>query len=410
LGSTHREDSGGAQEIVGREAGDRQSSSREDRAPQAQALGRYDAACRALAEAKAVDEVKEIRDTAVAMIAYARQAKNRDLEADAVEIRMRATRRIDELRQAQKETIGLATGGEHGGRAGLDGSRKNPPIIRPTLAMQGIDKNLAQQARVLGALTEQKFEEVVADARDKVTRAARSAVREVVIEQEREAYRARTYQGCTVDDLHALAESGQRFGVVYADPSWLFEAYSGKGKQRSAERHYDTLPLDEIKALPVARLAADDCALLLWAVSPELPGALEVIEAWGFDYKTVGFAWVKTTPSAECISLDGDGLHRGMGYHTRSNIEVCLLATRGSPTRLAADVPQVVVAPVGEHSAKPPEARRRIERLYPGPYLELFARRPADGWTVWGNEVSPPPPAPAARAGNKQPSKLTETL
>ena len=89
-------------------------------AAQAPSLARYDAACRAIAEARSVDEVKNIRDWAIAMAAYARQARNRDLEADAVEIRLRATRRLDRLRQAQKETIGLAAGGEHGGRAGID--------------------------------------------------------------------------------------------------------------------------------------------------------------------------------------------------------------------------------------------------------------------------------------------------
>jgi hypothetical protein len=115
-------------------------------------LARYDTACRALAEARSVDEVKDIRDMAVAMAAYARQAKNKDLESDAVEIRMRATRRLDELRQAQKETVGLATGKE-GKRKAL-GLPENPSD-RPTLASQGIDKNLAQQARVLGKLSDE---------------------------------------------------------------------------------------------------------------------------------------------------------------------------------------------------------------------------------------------------------------
>src|SRR5215831_6193470 len=120
---------------------------------------------------------------------------------------------------------------------------------------------------------------------------------------------------------------------------------------------------------------------------PSIP-ALEVIKACGFDYKTAGFLWVKTEKDAGVISLDGEGLHWGMGYHTRANTETCLLATRGSPQRLAKDVHQIVIAPVGdEHSAKPDEVYRRIERLYPGPYLELFARKPRDGWTTWGNEI-----------------------
>src|SRR6516164_4150742 len=122
-------------------------------------LTKYDTACRAVAEARSVDEVKEIRDQAIAMAAYARQAKNRDLEADAVEIRMRATRRLDQLRQAQKQTVGLAKGGEQYHSTGIS----QTPVV-PTLAMQGIDKNLAKQARTLGALTEEKFETVIAEA------------------------------------------------------------------------------------------------------------------------------------------------------------------------------------------------------------------------------------------------------
>src|SRR5262245_32820949 len=125
-------------------------------------LTRYDAACRALAEAVAIDEVKDIRDQAMAMACYAQQAKNRKLEADAVELRMRATRRLDEIRQARKKTVGLASGRE-GKRKAL-GLPKNPSD-RATLAEAGIDKNLAHQARQLGALSDQQFEQTVAETR-----------------------------------------------------------------------------------------------------------------------------------------------------------------------------------------------------------------------------------------------------
>jgi hypothetical protein len=155
------------------------------------ALVKYDSACHALAEARSVDEVKDIRDKAVAMAAYARQAKNKDLEADAVEIRMRATRRIDQLRQAQKETVGLATGKE-GKRKALGFS--DNPSDRPTLASQGVDKNLAQQGRVLGALSDEKFEAVVDEARKKVAHAVRRAVREIEVLQAREKYSLETPQ------------------------------------------------------------------------------------------------------------------------------------------------------------------------------------------------------------------------
>jgi N6-adenosine-specific RNA methylase IME4 len=125
----------------------------------------------------------------------------------------------------------------------------------------------------------------------------------------------------------------------------------------------------------------------LWGVWPELAGALEVIKAWGFEYKTAAFVWLKTNPNAERVKLNGDGLHWGMGYHTRANTEFCLLATKGSPLRLAQDVHQVIVAPASEHSAKPQEVRKRIEQLLAGPYLELFARHEVADWTVWGNEI-----------------------
>ena len=347
-------------------------------------LAIYDEACRKIAEARSIDEVKDIRDQAIAMQVYARQAKNRELEADAVEIRLRATRRLDQLRQAQKETVGLASGRE-GKRKAL-GLPKNPSD-RATLAEAGIDKNLAHDARVLGRLTDEEFEGAVADARAFAGRAFKAVVKAAAIEQERESYRARTKQGGTVADLVALAASGFRAGVIVPDPPWPFEVYSEQGRQRSAANHYDPMSLDEIRALPVAPLAADDCALLLWGVWPEHPGVLEVIKAWGFEYKTCGFLWVKTTKDAEAITLDGDGLHWGMGFDTRSNTEPCLLAKRGRPLRLATDAHQVIIAPVGEHSAKPDEAYRRIERLYGGPYLELFARKPRPNWFYWGDEI-----------------------
>jgi N6-adenosine-specific RNA methylase IME4 len=202
--------------------------------------------------------------------------------------------------------------------------------------------------------------------------------------------------GCTVDDLESLITSGKKFGVVYADPPWVFKVYSGKGKARSADRHYKedeqtgerTLSIDDLKALPVKELAADDAALFLWAVMPELPGALDVMNAWGFTYKTTAFVWIKTTENANGILLNGDGLHWGMGYWTRANTEVCLFGTRGAPKRVAKDVHQVIVSPVGAHSRKPEQANARIERLLDGPYLEMFGRRPMEGWTVWGNDIN----------------------
>lgn len=337
-------------------------------------LTKYDVACRALAEAKAVDEVKDIRDQAMAMRLYAKQAKNKELEADAAEIRLRAERRVGQMmaEQPKAKPPGL---NQYPDRV------SEKPDAPATLAEAGIDKNLANRARKFASMDEADFGLLVENTRDAVSRGVEKTVLKAIdIAAARATYEARKEQGGAVEDLAALAAAGKRFGVIYADPPWSFEVYSGKGKQRSAERHYNVMSLDAIKAMPVPALAADDCALFLWCVMPEISGALEVIKAWGFEFKTAAFNWVKQNRS-------GEGLFWGLGYWTRANAELCLLATRGAPQRLAMDVHQVIMSPVAEHSAKPDEARGRIQRLLAGPYLELFARAPAPGWTTWGNEI-----------------------
>jgi N6-adenosine-specific RNA methylase IME4 len=354
---------------------------------QGASLALYDAARHALAEAKRVDEVKDIRDKAIAMAAYARQAKNRDLEADAVEIRMRATRRLDQLRQAQAATVGLNGGSL---RRGVNDT---PRDLRPTLGSQGIDKNLAKQARVLGAMDDAAFEEKVAEARASAARVFRRAVREAEIAQEREERRARTALGGGVADLHALIASGFRAGSIAIDPPWQLETYSEHARGGVWE-HYETMPLDAIKALPLRKLAAEDCAVFLWCTWPNMPMWASVLEAWGLTFSGLAFDWIKLNPS-------GEGLHWGNGYGTRANPEPCLLAKVGHPLRLDESVHSVIMAPVRAHSEKPDEAYRRMERLYGGPRLELFARKPREGWKTWGNELPPPasneaPPPPAA--------------
>jgi N6-adenosine-specific RNA methylase IME4 len=341
-------------------------------------LVHYDAACRALAEAVRVDEVKDILDIAVAMRVYAKQAKNRDAEANAIELRLRATRRLDQLCKAQKETVGFNQGAVPG-KTGVRGAPVFDP--RPTLAMQGIDKNLAKQARTLGAMTDAAFERKVAEARDSVARVFRRTVREVEVAEEREERRARTSLGGSVADLEALIASGYRAGVIALDPPWPFETYNDRSP-RVVGSHFETMTIDQIKALPVRRLAASGCAIFTWVTWPWIPVWSAVLEAWRVEYSGLAFDWIK---------LDADrSLHTGSGFNTRQNPEPCILAKGGSPLRLAADVDAVIMEPVGEYAEKPDEAYRRMERLYGGPYLELFARKPRERWLTWGDELPPP--------------------
>jgi N6-adenosine-specific RNA methylase IME4 len=174
----------------------------------------------------------------------------------------------------------------------------------------------------------------------------------------------------------------KHYKVIYADPPWTFSTYSRKGKGRSAEAYYDCMSLADIKALPVCEWAADDCVLFLWTTDPLLEKAFEVIRAWGFTYKTVGFYWAKLRKPDPCYN--DDSFFTGLGFWTRANPELCLLATRGKPHRRSTNVRKLIVSPRREHSRKPDEAYARIEALCEGPYLEMFARSSQPGWDRWG--------------------------
>jgi N6-adenosine-specific RNA methylase IME4 len=183
------------------------------------------------------------------------------------------------------------------------------------------------------------------------------------------------------------APPSNRYRVIYADPPWTFATYTHKGKGRNAEAYYDCMSIEDIEAIPVANWAAKDCVLLLWTTDPLLPQALEVIRAWGFSYKTVGFYWAKLNKSAPSETYGDSSFFTGLGFWTRANPELCLLATRGHPKRRRADVKKLIVSPRREHSRKPDEAYDRIEALCEGPYLELFARTARPGWDRWGAEA-----------------------
>lgn len=163
------------------------------------------------------------------------------------------------------------------------------------------------------------------------------------------------------------------YSVILADPAWTFKSYSDKGLGKSAQRHYDCMSIDEICALPVAGLAAPDCALFLWCTWPLIFKAERVINAWGFKYSGLAWEWIKQNPETGKYSFGG-------GYGTRKNLEPCLLARRGSPKILSRSERDFIIAPRREHSRKPDEQYERIQRMYDGAYCELFARQRRVGW------------------------------
>jgi N6-adenosine-specific RNA methylase IME4 len=183
------------------------------------------------------------------------------------------------------------------------------------------------------------------------------------------------------------------FGCILADPPWSFLTYGQKRTtpHRGANEHYSTMTAEELTAMPVADVAAKDCALLMWVVDSHFEESLQLGRAWGFAPRSIAFVWLKRDPlDARQVTMlrpIAEPPKIGMGYSTRKQAELCLLFTRGKPKRLSKGVRQVIEAPRREHSRKPDETFTRVEALYPGPYLELFARAQRPGWTVWGNQT-----------------------
>ncbi len=173
----------------------------------------------------------------------------------------------------------------------------------------------------------------------------------------------------------------KKYKIIYADPPWTYPKTGGKKSSRGmAKQFYQTMTLEEICSLRVQEISDDDSILFTWTTFPQIPNALKVIEAWGFTYFGLGFNWVKKTSTGVDFF--------GMGYWTRANPEICLLATKGKPKPLSHSVRQMLYAPIQEHSKKPNEARERIIELCGDlPRIELFARQKTPGWDVWGNEV-----------------------
>jgi N6-adenosine-specific RNA methylase IME4 len=173
------------------------------------------------------------------------------------------------------------------------------------------------------------------------------------------------------ESLEAKELPEGKYSVIYADPPW---EYSNSGFNQSAASHYMTMPLEDICAMSVTDLAADDCALLMWATSPLLKDSFQVIESWGFEYKA-SFVWVKDRAP-------------GIGWYVNTKHELLLIAVKGQAVP-SEKVDSVISGSVGRHSKKPDNVYGLIEQMYPnGKFIELFAREERDGWAVFGNQVA----------------------
>ena len=186
----------------------------------------------------------------------------------------------------------------------------------------------------------------------------------------------------------------KKYQIIYADPAWNYNSRMALGKgaaKSSAEDYYNVMSIEDIMGLPIKEISAKDCILFIWVTMPKLNEVFKVIDAWGFEYKTCAFVWVKRNKvycKERNLKRGGIDDFMGQGRWVRQNAELCLLATKGSPKRISAKVRQVIYQPIQEHSKKPNEVRERIVELVGDlPRVELFAREKHEGWDAWGNEV-----------------------
>jgi N6-adenosine-specific RNA methylase IME4 len=335
-------------------------------------LVRYDAALKALAEAHRVDEVKAIRDKAVAVQAYARQARDTEMIRDVTLIRLRAETRVGEL------LIASAQRGERETRGRDRRSKSQPVTLIPKLADIGISKMQSSRWQKLARLQEtnpKKWD----DHADKIVRmnVASTAGDAAVIKAARLQLRRDRMQ--RRDDIERelskkiKALPTKQYGVIYADPEWHFKTWDGLS---GGGEHYNVSDLDVIKQRDVASISAKDSVLFLWAIQPMLPYAIQVMDAWGFNYVS------------HCMWRKDRG---GTGYWFINHHEVLLVGTRGKVPCPSAGTqwPSVIDAPRGRHSEKPEIFAEMIEQYFPNlPKIELNRRGPPrPGWDAWGAEA-----------------------
>lgn len=309
-------------------------------------------------QARSIDDLREIRDKAEAIRAYMKQAgESLVVQNQAAEIKVRAERRAGEL------LAGMDGMGEHGG------DRKSSCTTK--LDDLGLSKSQSHRWQTIASIPEDTFEAFIDD-----TASSKKEITSVGLYKLGKQLRAREpkdapqliHEDCT-DDLATFVKAGIRFGTIYADPAWK---YGNQGTRAATNDHYETMTIDEICALPVKDLVADNAHLHLWTTNAFLFEAKAVMEAWGFTYKSV-MLWCKP--------------QMGIGNYWRVSHEFLLFGLRGDAPFRDRGQMSWVVADRLEHSQKPGIFRDKVQDVSHGPYLEMFARTTAPGWSSWGNQI-----------------------
>jgi N6-adenosine-specific RNA methylase IME4 len=316
------------------------------------ALVNLDTACRALAIARTIPEVKEFHDKAAAIARYLRQQKGAESAAlDADELAIRAERKL--------------------GRLIADRDTNFHPRSWKRLLPDGITHKQSHRWQRIASIPDEDFERELAKARDAKKRANPTAMLRLAVSNGRAARRQANQS--LVEKASPLDDVPGTFQAIVVDPPWDWGDEGDVSQLGRGEPTFGTMPLDELKALPVGGRAADDCHLYLWITNRSLLKGSTLLDAWGFRYVTC-LTWCK--PSF------------GMGNYFRGSTEQILFGVRGSLGLLRKDVGTWFQAARGEqHSSKPAEFFELVESCSPGPWLEMFSRSERPGWVAWGAEV-----------------------
>lgn len=309
-----------------------------------------------LQRARDIREVKDIRDKAEAMRMYAAQV-SRSLEAQNIcaEVKLRAERRAGEMIAQMPKQNG-------------------DPLLHDVTRVEdlGISRNQSSRWQSIAGIPEAEFEDYIASANARareLTTSGALKLAKTITATSPQPTAAPSNKVDVFESVGELVATDKKFGCVYADPPWQ---YGNQATRASTDNHYGTMPTVDICKMPVASVVADDAFLHLWTTNAFLFESKAVMEAWGFEYKSC-FIWAKP--------------QMGIGNYWRVSHEFMLLGMRGKPKWKARDEKSWREIPRGAHSAKPEEIRLLIEKCCDGPYLEIFGRRTAPGWSVVGNQV-----------------------
>jgi N6-adenosine-specific RNA methylase IME4 len=312
----------------------------------------------ALAAAKTVTDFAQIADHAEAVRYAAKRAGiASEISRDAAEIKLLAERGAGTL---------LAKMEKHkGGRPNKTGN----VVLPVSLDEIGIDKMRSSRWQQIASVPQAAFDAYLAGAVEPTS----AGILKIAAKAKATAPRRSSISTPEAVRIGGLDEiDGQKFGCIYADPPWK---YGNQSTRASTDNHYQTMTVEQVCEMPVGNLAAADAHLHLWTTNAFLFDAKQVIEAWGFEYRSC-FVWVKP--------------QMGIGNYWRVSHEFLLLGIRGNAKRFASrSLTSWGAFDRSKHSRKPDEIRQMVERASPGPYLEIFGREPVPGWTVFGNEIEP---------------------